>query len=38
MNSYRWNQAGSILVGLVVLILVVEFVSTRIRVRLARGE
>ena len=38
MNSYRWNQAGSILVGLVVLILIVEFISTRIRVRLARGE
>ncbi|ERL08155.1 phosphonate ABC transporter, permease protein PhnE [Olsenella profusa] len=37
MNSYRWNQAGSILVGLVVLILVVEWVSTRIRTRLTRG-
>lgn len=37
MNSYRWNEAGSILVGLVVLILVVEFISTKIRTYLVRG-
>ena len=37
MNSYRWNEAGAILVGLVILILIVEWVSTRIRTRLARG-
>ncbi|NMN01201.1 phosphonate ABC transporter permease [Bifidobacterium sp. DSM 109958] len=37
MNSYRWNEAASILWGLVVLILVVEFCSTKIRNKLARG-
>ncbi|MDR2479546.1 MAG: phosphonate ABC transporter, permease protein PhnE [Treponema sp.] len=38
MNSYRWHEVGAILVGLVVLILFIEFFSTKIRVRLARGE
>ena len=37
MNSYRWNEAGAILAGLIVLVLVVEYISTRIRVKLARG-
>ncbi|MFR9217096.1 MAG: phosphonate ABC transporter, permease protein PhnE [Ruthenibacterium sp.] len=37
MNSYRWNEAGAILAGLIVLVLVVEWISTRIRVKLARG-
>lgn len=37
MNGYRWNEAGSILLGLVVLVLLVEWISTRIRVKLARG-
>ena len=37
MNAYRWNEAASILWGLVVLILVVEFCSTKIRNKLARG-
>lgn len=37
MNAYRWNEAGSILVGLVILVLLVEYISTRIRVKLARG-
>ena len=37
MNSYRWNEVGSILVGLIVLILIIEFVSTRIRNKLVRG-
>jgi phosphonate transport system permease protein len=37
MNSYRWNEAGAILVGLVVLVLFVEWVSTKIRVKLTRG-
>lgn len=36
MNSYRWNEAGAILAGLIVLVLVVEWISTRIRVKLAR--
>lgn len=37
MSSYRWNQVGAILCGLIVLILVVEFVSNRIRNYLVRG-
>ncbi len=37
MNSYRWSQVGALLAGLIVLVLAVEFVSTRIRVKLARG-
>lgn len=37
MNSYKWNQVGSILVGLIILVLVVEFASTKIRKKLARG-
>lgn len=37
MNAYRWNEAGSILIGLVVLVLIVEWISTKIRVKLTRG-
>ncbi len=37
MNAYRWNEAGAILIGLVVLVLIVEYISTRIRVKLTRG-
>ena len=37
MSAYRWNEVGSILIGLVVLILIVEYLSNRIRERLARG-
>ena len=37
MNSYRWNEVGSILCGLIVLILVIEVFSTKIRTKLARG-
>ena len=37
MNSYRWNEAGAILAGLIVLVLIVEWLSTKIRVKLARG-
>ena len=37
MNSYRWTEVGAILIGLVVLILLVEFFSNRIRTKLVRG-
>lgn len=37
MSSYKWNQVGSILAGLIVLVLLVELFSTKIRVKLARG-
>ena len=37
MNSYKWTQVGSILIGLVILVLIVEYISTKIRTKLARG-
>ena len=38
MNSYRWEEAGAILAGLIVLVLIIEWISTKIRVKLARVE
>lgn len=37
MNAYKWNEVGSILIGLIVLILVVEFISNKVRARLVKG-
>ncbi len=37
MNSYRWNEVGAILAGLIVLVLVIEWLSGKIRVKLTRG-
>lgn len=37
MNSYRWSEAGSILLGLIALILIVEYLSNRTRTKLVRG-
>ena len=37
MNSYRWEEVGSILIGLVLLILMVEYMSNKIRNKLVRG-
>ncbi len=37
MNAYRWNQVGAILIGLMVLVLAVEVLSSRIRTKLTRG-
>lgn len=37
MNSYKWSQAGSILIGLVVLILLIELVSNKMRAKLVKG-
>ncbi len=37
MNAYRWNEVGAILVGLIILIFIIELISTRIRTYLARG-
>lgn len=37
MNAYRWKDVGAILIGLVVLVILVEYCSTRIRAKLARG-
>lgn len=38
MNSYRWNDVGAILLGLIILVLIVEWFSSRLRNRLMRGE
>lgn len=37
MSAYRWNEVGSILLGLIVLVLVIEAISAKIRTKLARG-
>ncbi|BCJ96004.1 phosphonate ABC transporter, permease protein PhnE [Anaerocolumna cellulosilytica] len=37
MNSYRWNEVGAILTGLILLVLIIEVISTKIRVKLTRG-
>lgn len=37
MNAYRWSEVSSILIGLIVLVLIIEFISTKIRIKLTRG-
>ncbi|OOB79737.1 MAG: phosphonate ABC transporter permease [Epulopiscium sp. Nele67-Bin002] len=37
MNAYRWSEVSSILLGLVVLVLIVEFFSAKVRTKLVRG-
>ena len=37
MNSLSWDEVGAILCGLVLLVLVVEYISTKVRNKLARG-
>lgn len=37
MSSYRWNEVWSILIGLILLILFVEYMSTVIRKKLVEG-
>jgi len=37
MNGYKWNQVGSILIGLVILILIIELFSNKLRAKLVRG-
>lgn len=37
MSSYRWNEVGAILTGLVLLVMLVEVFSSKVRVKLARG-
>ena len=33
MSAYKWNEVGAILCGLIILVLFIEFVSTKIRTR-----
>ncbi|MFB9277619.1 phosphonate ABC transporter, permease protein PhnE [Cohnella cellulosilytica] len=37
MNGYKWNQVGAILIGLVILILIIEWISNKLRTRLVKG-
>jgi phosphonate transport system permease protein len=37
MTAYNWHEVGAILIGLIVLVLLVEFFSGKIRNKLARG-
>lgn len=37
INSFKWNEAGSILLCLIILILVIEYISTRIRNKIVKG-
>lgn len=38
INSRRWSMVGSYLFGLIILVLIIEFISTKIRKKLATGE
>lgn len=37
MRSYKWDQVGSILIGLVIFILIIEYFSNRVRAKLVKG-
>jgi len=37
INSRRWNMVGAFLFGMIILMLIIDFFSTRVRKRLARG-
>ena len=38
LNSRRWAMVGSFVWGLMILVLIIEFLSTRVRKKLARGQ
>ena len=38
LNSRRWAMVGSFVWGLMILVLIIEFLSTQVRSKLARGE
>lgn len=37
MNAYRWEEVGSILIGLIILILLIEYYSTNMREKIVNG-
>lgn len=37
MNAFDWSKVGAILLGIIILVLIVETISTKIRTKLARG-
>lgn len=38
MNSYKWDEVGAILWGLMIMVLIIEFFSTKIRNKLVTGN
>lgn len=38
INSRRWTMVGAFLFGLIILVMIIEFFSTRIRSKLVKGE
>lgn len=38
INAYRWNEVGAILISLMVVVLIVEYLSTKLRKKLAYGN
>ena len=37
MNSSRWSMVGAYLCGMIVLMILIEMFSTKVRAKLARG-
>ncbi len=37
MGEQRWHDVGAYLLGLIILVLIVEFISTKVRAKLTRG-
>lgn len=37
INGFKWNQAGAILLSLIILVLIIEYFSVKIRNKLVRG-
>lgn len=37
INGYKWRQAGSILICLVILVLIIEYFSVKVRTKLIKG-
>ena len=38
IGQARWNRVGAIVICLIVLVIIIEYISTKIRARLARGR
>ena len=38
MGGYRWNDLGALLIGLIVIVLIIESISVRLRKNLATGQ
>jgi phosphonate transport system permease protein len=38
MGAYRWKDAASALIGIIVVVLIIEFISTKLRKRISSGE